>query len=488
MSKIKFGTSGWRAVIAEDFTFQNVRTVVQAISEYLLKNRSSRQSKQPSVVVGGDTRFLSEKFAEVATEVLCGNGIKTYLANRDIPTPVISFEILRRHLDGGINFTASHNPYQYQGLKFSPATGGPATPDVTKAIEQLCDSPKLKIKSIDLKTAAKEKLLETIDPSQGYIRQIKSLIDIDAIKKTRTKAGVHLLYGTARGYLDTLLVEECGVNASIIGDERDVLFGKSGSPEPNKSNLNELVEMMKREKLNIGLAVDGDADRFGIIDEDGSFLTPNLIISILMWHLIKTRSWKGFAVRSVMTTHLIDKIAGKLGAKVIERPVGFKYIGEEMVKDGSVYPSKKGNFIIGGEESGGLTIRGHIPEKDGILACLLVLEAIAIHKKSLKEIAAEIMSEIGTNIYSDRINFHLDEKQMETLRNRLSKNPPKELGELKVEKLVTLDGYKFIFDDGVSWLGVRLSGTEPVARLYVESDKESKLKKLSAIGEDFLNS
>jgi len=485
MSKIKFGTSGWRAVIAEDFTFENVRIAVQAIAEYLLKNRPAR--KTPSVIVGGDTRFLSEKFAETATEILCGNGIKTYLANRDIPTPVISFEIIRRKLDGGINFTASHNPYQYQGLKFSPSTGGPATPDITKTIEQLCDSPRLKIKSADLEIAAREKLLETIDPSQVYIRHIKSLVDIDAIKKSRVKAGVNLLYGTARGYLDTILTEECGISATVMCDERDVLFGKSGSPEPGKSNLGELVETMKREKLDIGLAVDGDADRFGIIDEDGTFFTPNLIISLLMWHLIKTRSWKGFAVRSVMTTHLIDRIAEKFGARVVERPVGFKYIGEEMVKDGSVYPSKKGYFIIGGEESGGLTIRGHVPEKDGILACLLVLEAISYNKKPLKEILSGVMAETGMNIYSDRLNFHLNEKQMDTIRTRLMKNPPKEIGGLKVKKLVTLDGYKFIFEDGVSWMGVRLSGTEPVARLYVESDKETKLKKLAAIGEEFLN-
>lgn len=481
MAKIKFGTSGWRAIIADEFTFANVRIVAQAIADYV----KSKNRRGPAVIVGGDTRFLSEKFAEAATEVLCANGIKTFLCNRDTPTPVISFEIIRRKLDGGINFTASHNPFQYQGIKFSPASGGPATPEITRAIEIAAESPRLKVRTADLKEAARGKLLETIDPSQAYLKYIKSLIDFDAIKKSKVKAAVDILHGTARGYLDVLL-DDAGAASAVIGAERDVLFGSTGTPEPNKANLKKLVETMKAQKLNLGLAADGDADRFGVIDEDGTFLTPNAVISLLLWHLVKTRGYKGLAVRSVMTTHLIDRVAAHLGVEVVETPVGFKYIGEVMIKENSAYPSKKGDFIIGGEESGGLTVRGHVPEKDGILACLLALEVVAVNRRTLKETLAEIMSAAGA-IYSDRLNFHLEPRQMDSLRQRLAKSPPKEIGGLKVKKLVTLDGHKFIFDDD-SWMGVRMSGTEPVVRLYMESDKESKLKKLADIGEEFVKS
>lgn len=477
MSKIKFGTSGWRAIIADDFTFDNVRLVCQAISEYV----KSKYRTGASIIVGGDTRFLSEKFSETATEVFCGNGIKTFLCNRDTPTPVISFEIIRRKLSGGVNFTASHNPYQYQGLKFSPASGGPATPEVTKIIEKYC-SEKLSIKTMDLKEAAKNKLLETINPAPHYLKHIGSLVDLDAIEKSRIKVGIDLKHGTARGYLDDIL-EEVGVDTVVLNKQRDVLFA-GGSPEPSKENLKELYEVMKKEKLEIGLATDGDADRFGVIDCDGSFITPNYLIAILLYHLIKSREYEGVVVRSVMTTHLIDKIARFFAVEVVETPVGFKYIGEVMLDKNSAYPFKKGDFIIGGEESGGLTIRGHVPEKDGILACLLALEAVVINKKPLKEILFEIMEKVG-KVYTERINLHMTPSEMERLKTKLAKSIPKEICGIKVEKVITVDGYKFILEDS-SWLGIRLSGTEPVVRLYLETDSEVKLKKLATAGESFI--
>ncbi len=478
MTNIKFGTSGWRAVIAEDFTFQNVRRVSQAIADYI----KSKNLQNRGVIIGGDTRFMSEKFSETATEVLCGNGIKVYLCNRDTPTPVISYEIIRRKLAGGINFTASHNPYIYQGLKFSPSTGGPATPEVTKAIEKNCESSKQKIKQMSLKDAAKSKLLETMDPSGSFMKQLRTLVDADEIKKAGMKVAIDLLHGTGRGYLDAFL-EDMGVDAVVINENRDVMFD-GGAPEPSKENLKKLYQVMSENKIKIGLSTDGDADRFGIIDADGEFITPNYLIAILLYHLVKVRNLKGYVVRSVMTTHLIDRIAKHLGVDVVETPVGFKYIGAQMIKDNSAYPLKKGGFIIGGEESGGLTVKGHVPEKDGILACLLALEVASINKKSFGEILSKIMAEVGA-IYTDRINYHLSESEMEKFRNKLSKTLPKELGGIKVEKTVTLDGYKFILQDG-SWLGFRLSGTEPVVRVYLETEKEHKLKKLAIIGEEFV--
>ena len=473
---IKFGTSGWRGIIADDFTFKNVRLVTQAIAGYL-KNTVRKPEK--SVIVGYDTRFLSEKYAELSAEVLAGNGIRSLFCQRDTPTPVIAFEIIRRNAEGGINFTASHNPYNYNGLKFSPSWGGPALPETTQSIEKLCvQLGEGGIKRMPLEKAEESGLVEYIDPSPAYLKRIKELVDLKAIKKSCPKTALDFLNGTARGYLDRLF--EGSKHGSVVTrDWRDVMFPDSGAPEPNKANLSSLHRIMKKNSCKLGLATDGDADRFGILDADGTFFSPNEIISVLLYHLIKTRRWNGVVARSVMTTHLIDRIAGKFGLEVRETPVGFKYIGEIMTKE-------RDRFVIGGEESGGLTIRGHVPEKDGILACLLVAEAVAVHKKSVKKILLEISKLVG-EVYSDRVNFRLAIEQTENLRAKLSRILPSNFAGFKIKKVVTLDGHKFIFEDG-SWLGLRLSGTEPVVRLYVESDSKEKLKNLITEGEKFVKS
>lgn len=470
---IKFGTSGWRGIIADEFTSANVKLVTQAIVEYI---RKEKNDSIPAVVVGYDTRFLSEKFAAEASEVLAGNGIKALLCGRDTPTPVISYEIIRRNLAGGINFTASHNPPQYNGIKFSPAWGGPALPETTKIIEEQCKvlAPS-QIKSLKLENAKKQGLLEVIDPRKPYFKRIKELIDFKTIKKSNLKVATDVLYGTGKGYLDELL-DQAGVRQTVVHDWRDVTFG-GRAPEPNSENLESLYGVMKKESCRLGLATDGDADRFGILDSDGSFINPNMTIAVLLYHLIKTRQWKGVVARSVMTTHLIDRIAEKFGIEVKETPVGFKYIGDILVKEGD-------NFIIGGEESGGLTIRNHVPEKDGVLACLLVAEMAAAHKKPIKKILEEITKLVGP-VLSDRINFHLTVEEMDDFRNRLKSGIHKEFGGLKIAKTITLDGHKFVLEDG-SWLGVRLSGTEPVVRLYLESDSAAKMKKLAAAGKKFI--
>ncbi|MCX5781827.1 MAG: phosphoglucomutase/phosphomannomutase family protein [Elusimicrobia bacterium] len=471
---IKFGTSGWRGIIADDFTFENVRIVTQAISEYVNKNSPNNLK---SVIVGYDTRFLSDKYAELSAEVLAGNGIKALLCKRDTPTPVISFEIIRRAADGGINFTASHNPYNYNGLKFSPSWGGPALPETTEAIEKSCRLlSKESIKKINLNYAKNQGFLEYIDPRPKYLSQIKKLVNFNAIKKGRFKVAVDLLNGTATGYLDELL-KDAGISCVITRDWRDVMFPKSGAPEPNRENLRDLYSLMKKESCSLGIATDGDADRFGILDNDGTFINPNEIISVLLYHLIKSRGWKGIVARSVMTTHLIDKIADKFGLQIKETPVGFKYIGEILNKE-------KESFVIGGEESGGLTIRGHVPEKDGILACLLVVEMISESKKSIKKILSEIYNLVGP-VFSDRVNFRLSSDEMETLKNKLKEKTPDNFSGLKVKKLITVDGYKFIFEND-SWLGIRLSGTEPVVRLYVEADSKLKIKNLISAGEKYI--
>ena len=469
---IKFGTSGWRGIIADDFTFANVRLATQAISSYLNKKADEEKKTFCSVIIGYDTRFLSENFARAAAEVLAGNGIKTFLCKRDTPTPVISYEILRRKTDGGINFTASHNPPQYNGLKFSPSWGGPALPETTQAIEKYCREIKpSEIKTMDFAEAKEQKLVELIDPRPPYLKRIRQLVDLKSIGKSGIKIAVDLLNGTGAGYLDEL-VEESGCRCKVLGNRRDVLFG-GHSPEPSRENLSSLLDVMKKESCRIGLATDGDADRFGIIDSDGTFINPNETIALLLYHLIKTRNWTGIAARSVMTTHLIDRIAHKFGIEVRETPVGFKYIGEVMVREGE-------KFIIGGEESGGLTIRGHVPEKDGVLACLLAAEMVALSKKSLKKSLAEIGKLVGP-VHSDRINFHLSHEAMDGFRAKMERKHPEKFGGIKVKGTVTLDGFKFILEDG-SWVGFRLSGTEPVVRMYVESDSVEKMKKLILSG------
>jgi alpha-D-glucose phosphate-specific phosphoglucomutase len=469
---VKFGTSGWRGIIAQDFTYDNVRLVSQAIAD-LAKEEAKNEA---SIIVGYDTRFMSEDFAKAAAEVFAANGIKALLCKRDTPTPVLSYEIIRLNLTGGVNFTASHNPYLYNGIKYSPSWGGPALPETTQKIERNClNIQKSDIKHMSFEDGIKSKLIEIHNPRAAYLKRIKQLINFKALKKAKIKVAVDVLHGTGNDYLDALL-DDAGIRQKTINKNRDTMFG-SRAPEPSFENLKELVKIVKKESCKLGLSTDGDADRFGIIDSNGSFITPNQVIPILLYHLNKTRGWKGLASRSVMTTHLIDKLAEKLGIETKETPVGFKYIGDIMVNN----PSE---FIIGGEESGGLTIRGHIPEKDGILACLLIAEAVAMNKKSATALLKDI-EKIAGKVFTSRLNFHLPLETMEKFRNRLKEIDVKDFSGAKVENRITIDGDKFILA-GNAWIGFRLSGTEPVVRLYAEADSQAKLNKLLKSGRDFV--
>jgi len=486
---IKFGTSGWGGIIADDFTYDNVKLVSQAVADYVKKMEDGRwkMEKQkllptshfplPTVIIGYDTRFHSENFAKISSKVLAANGIKALITKRDCPTPVISYEILRRKIDGGLNFTASHNPPEYNGLKFSPSWGGPALPETTKAIEKRCEvllrSPKSEVKEISFEEGKRKKLIEEIEPEKTYIKRIKELVDLRAIKKSNIKMVLDVLYGTGRGYLDKILLDS-GCKIKVLHNFRDVLFG-GNPPEPAKKNLGELLQILKKEKYQLGLGTDGDADRFGIVDSDGTFITPNETIALLLDHLVKTRKWKGVVARSVMTTHLVDAVAKKYNVEVRETPVGFKYIGEVMTKE---------KMIIGGEESGGLTIMGHIPEKDGILACLLAAEMVAVNKKPIREILKQIYREVGM-ILSDRLNFHLPAEKMNSIKSKLEQNPPSEIASIKVKNINKMDGYKFLLEDG-SWVGLRLSGTEPVVRIYVEAATRKKMSALVSASQNFL--
>lgn len=471
IEKIKFGTSGWRGVIADDFTFSRVRVVTQAIADHL----ASQGLKDKGIIVGYDTRFLSERFAEEAVKVLAANSIHCYLSNRDVPTPAVSFEIIRRKAAGGINFTASHNPPQYNGLKFSPAWGGPALPEETKDIESRANAllEKNSVPNMSLAEAKQKGMVEDADLRKIYLDDLKKKIDFEPIKKAKLKIAVDLLYGTGRDYLDCAL-KDAGCAVTVVHGHRDALFG-GHAPEPSEANLAELATVLRKGKFDIGLAVDGDADRFGVMDPDGTYINPNQILALVLDYLCRTRGWKGGAARSIATSHLIDAVAKKHGIEVYETGVGFKFIGDLLVQ---------GKIIFGGEESAGMTIKDHVPEKDGILACLLVTEMVSNEKKSLKELLKRLYKEVGV-ILDDRINIRITETNRKSMEDRLSQ-PLSELGGLRVKgKKTTADGTKYMLDDD-SWVLMRASGTEPVVRVYVESSSEEKIKALIEAGKKFI--
>jgi alpha-D-glucose phosphate-specific phosphoglucomutase len=462
MGLIKFGTSGWRGIIARDFTFDNVRLATQGIAEYL--NSKPKTQNPKFVILGYDTRFLGKEFSLAAAEVLASNGLSPLLCNRDTPTPVIAHNIRARKALGGINMTASHNPAEYQGLKFSTANGAPATPDVTKEIE--ANIARLQEQNWSFKNPAVIGTFpcKIFDPKPAYFKQLRKLVDFDAIKKAKLKVAVELMYGTGRGYLDTLL-EESGAKVTRFHDELNPLFG-GHHPEPNAEGMAEVSKFVRSGKAQLGLGLDGDADRFGIVDKDGTWLTPNQVLTLALYHLKKNRGWTGAVVRTVPTSHQVDAVAEWLGVKVHETPVGFKYIGALMESE---------PIIVGGEESGGLSVKGHVPEKDGILACLLMAELVATEKKSLGKILKDLEKRIG-EFHTDRINVSIPPDKKEALLAKLGSGLSK-IGAFKVEKFITTDGYKFLLPNK-EWVAFRASGTEPLIRCYIEAKSEVGLKKL----------
>lgn len=458
---IRFGTSGWRAVIAEDFTFANVKLVTEAICRYLKENNESRKT----LIVGHDSRFMGEKFTEVAAEIIKGKGFRVLLCENPTPTPTISHAIRAERAAGGINFTASHNPPEYQGIKFSTADGAPALPEITKGIEEI-------IQKAETSENSGGGTIEKYDARAAYLEDLKTKVRFDLIEKAKGRYAYDALWGTGRGYLDKVLRDN-GLEVETIHDWRDVTFG-GRAPEPDETHLDELRETVRKNGSVLGLATDGDADRFGIIDKNGEFIQPNQLIALLADYLAESRGWKlGFA-RSVATSHLIDRVAESRGLKIYETPVGFKFIGELINKD---------EIVLGGEESAGLSIHGHYPEKDGILACLLAAEAVAARGKSLTEQLEEIYARVG-RVESGRIGVKLTPEVAEKLKEKLAQEPS-EIGGRKIEKINRLDGVKFIFADG-NWLLLRPSGTEPLVRVYAEAENKNDLEVLLEQGRRYL--
>ncbi|HKR66488.1 MAG TPA: phosphoglucomutase/phosphomannomutase family protein [Thermoanaerobaculia bacterium] len=465
---IKFGTSGWRGIIGEDFTFENVRIASQGVANYLKKTGRSGSG----VIIGYDTRFLSEKFASEAAKIFAFNDIKAFLCTRDVPTPCVSFETVRRKTMGAINFTASHNPPEYNGLKFSTWDGAPAMPEITAQIEKEIHAVQENNDRLDV--YEKTELIEEIDPKDRYLNELRQKIDIDAIRKSSVRIAIDSLFGTSRDYLDYLLLE-AGIGVKIIHNYRDPYFG-GFSPECNEKNLGELRKVVGQEKFDLGLATDGDADRFGIVDDRNRFVPANVIIGLVAVYLKRVRNIPGGLARTVATTHLIDSIARKLDVPLYETPVGFKYIGELILAD---------KIALGGEESAGLSMYRHLPEKDGILACLLVAEIVARLGKPLSRLIEELYEEFGS-YYSRRVDLKLTPQIKDSLAAKLA-NPPRQIEALAVRDINTTDGVKLIFNEQ-TWLLFRLSGTEPVARLYAEAGSPKELKQIVDLGRKFVAS
>ena len=477
-SNIKFGTDGWRAVIAREFTFDNLRLVAQAIGQYLKDESFDKKG----IFIGYDNRFLSEEFGLEAGKVLSSMGFKIYIAEEAIPTPVTAFMVRDLKLDGALMITASHNPSRYNGIKFIPYYGGPALSGITENIEKnlkkIADGSdkKVDIHSIDNKSL--ESKISTISDFNNYKKSLLSLLDVDLIKNSGLKVTVDTMNGAAFHIMPDILKNDLGLEIDVLNGDRDPLFGGK-LPDPSEKNLSDLKVAMVENSSDIGLALDGDADRFGVIDRKGVFLNPNNIISLCLYYLLSSRKYKkdDSVVRTVATTHLLDAICKKNNINLIEKPVGFKYIGKEMLN---------GKIIIGGEESGGLSIKDHIPEKDGLIANLLLLEIQAYLKNKygsfyISDYLEKIYEEFGT-FYNTRLDLDVPEKRKDVIIEYFSGLEDHKLEKRVVRELLNIDGTKVIFDDG-SWVLIRASGTEPLIRCYIESTD----KDFFEILKDFVN-
>jgi alpha-D-glucose phosphate-specific phosphoglucomutase len=466
-SQIAFGTSGWRALVAEDFTQDRVAVVSRAIAEHLLEG----QGAVPQVLVAHDTRFLGREFAETAAATCAAAGVRVTVATTPLPTPVIAFEVLRRRLAGAINVTASHNPYRWNGVKFSPAWGGPALPETTRDIARranalLSDGDRERMSREEARACG---LWDDEEVGDVYRRALERLVDADCIRHSGLAVAVDLLWGTAQGFLDRLL-RQWGVLGPVFHQGHDPYFG-GGRPEPVPECMTGMIARLRQGGAALGVGCDCDADRFGVCDRDGTFFVPNLVLPLLADYLVTHRGMTGKVGRSVATSHLMDAVARHHGLESVETPVGFKYLGEMIARD---------ELLIGGEESGGLSIRGHVPEKDGILACLLVVEMVARTGKSLRALLGDLFARVGP-LYPLRRDVHLTAPQQARLKATLDSSPT-QLAEMRVERVEKMDGLKLYLHGG-GWLLVRASGTEPVVRLYAEAGRAEMTKTLLEEGQ-----
>ena len=462
---IRFGTSGWRAVLAEEFTFANARRVVTAIARVLSEDGFGGRL----VLVGHDTRFLAERFAAEAARVLAREGFAAEVASRPVPTPALAFEVRRRGAAGAVNFTASHNPARYLGIKFSTSDGAPALPESTERVEAAI------ARLAEVPAPESTSAAPTFDPVAAYLGDLGRKVDASAVAADDPRFSLDFRFGTSAGFLDAFL-ERAGVTGPRLlrlNANRDPLFGGQ-SPQCGEKELVRLAEEVRRSGSRLGLACDGDADRFGVCDDRGTYVPPNLLLALLLRDMLGRKGRRGGVARSVATTHALDAVAAKFGVHCYETPVGFKYIGEKLIA---------GEIIFGGEESAGLTVEGHVPEKDGILADLLVAEMCGATGKTIGALVEDLDSEIG-RFRSTRVDLPLSPAERERLAN-LRQSPPDRVGSRRVASVNRIDGIKLILEDG-SWILIRESGTEPLARLYVEAKSEQDVAALTRAAMDLV--
>lgn len=454
MSNIKFGTDGWRAVVGEDFNEENVALVSKAIGKYVFDNYGIYKT----IIIGYDPRNMAKEFSMQCAEILKNVGFKVLYSDKVIPTPVLAFNA--KHLDAcAVMFTASHNPPKYLGIKFIPDYAGPATSEITNEIVSNLGK--------DMPTCVNGKLIYT-DFSNAYFKRIKEIIDFQKIKELKKHIIFDGLYAASIGYFDKLLSDN-GIEYDSIHMYHDTNFG-GGMPEPKPQYMGEMIDYIKSHNGYVGFANDGDSDRFGVVNENGEYVTPNEIIAILLMHLKKHKNYSGCLVKTVGASLMLNIVAEKLGIDVVETPVGFKHVGAAM---------REYNPIIAGEESGGLSIQGHIPEKDGILANLLVLEAMAYENKTLVQLQYELEKFVGCKFHNTRVDKKLD--NIEEIKPVLEKFGALDdvIGQ-KIIKKDFKDGVKLYLEDGTTWILVRPSGTEPLLRIYMESDSLGKIEQIKA--------
>jgi alpha-D-glucose phosphate-specific phosphoglucomutase len=461
---IKFGTDGWRGIIAEDFTFDNVRICAQAVAEYLKQNGLDKRS----LVIGYDTRFASEDFAAAAAEVIAGNSIKVHLCLKPAPTPVVSFAVPTTKSAGAIVITASHNPGSWNGFKYKSQEGASAPGEITSQIEgNIASLTRLRgdVKRLALDKALKKGSVDYLDPSPAYFDHLSKFVDMEELRRQKLNIIVDSMYGAGIGYFKTAL-ENGNLKITEINAERNPSFPQI-QPEPIAKNLTTLSRLVVEQKADVGLATDGDADRIGIMDEGGQFLTQHQVFALLCLYLLEVRGERGALIRTLTSTMMISRLGKLFDVPVYETPVGFKYVAPLMMEK---------NALIGGEESGGYGFRGHVPERDAILAGLYFLDFMVKKGKTPSQLLDYLYSKVGPHYY-DRRDFHISSAKRQIILNRLSSSSPDTIASTKVTKVDTTEGFRFFLGDE-SWLLIRFSGTEPLVRIYSEAASLEKARAL----------
>jgi len=467
---IHFGTDGWRAVISDTFTFANLRLVAQAMADTIREENGST----PSVVIGFDTRFLSDRYADDVARVMAANGIHTWLARADTPTPAISYAVIHKKATAGVMITASHNAPRYNGVKLKSSYGGSASPERNKRVEQILLRNQETVRGpnlMELETAVRDERVVKFDPAWAYYEHLSTLVDLDVISEGELRVVADGMFGSGRRAIGEVLMRS-RTRVHNIRHEMNPGFGGI-HPEPIAKHLGLLMSEIQAGHWDIGLATDGDADRIGAVDARGKFVDPHRIYALVLDYLLEKRGWRGKVVRTVSTTRMVDRIAEQNGLPLVETPVGFNHIADHFINNG---------VVMGGEESGGITIRGHIPEGDGILMGLLLLEVMADAGAPLHELVEDLLSRYGPAEYA-RTDMTLSHPVAKVeMVKMLVDAAPSAIAGVRVEKVQTTDGVKYYLDDG-SWLLIRPSGTEPVLRVYAEAPSDERVKALLDFGE-----